>query len=251
MKYLKIFEDFDQYDVRKYDNDTNGDNYRNMRSIAIEFDLVDVETIMASLNSKNINTTYYDSKLLNDDYGYIQVSKGSIAIDEHANGIEIYYFGDYSFGVADYNFFAGRGENVEVIDGIYDLIDEVTLRYQDTIKRNKINEGFDKYDFTTYTELSSFGYVYTQIESSRIPFDVDEMYQIRNDLDTDVKLSRTLLNSWVIVNVNSATSHYYYVYNLGDYCYSITTFDRSDSVVLIEIVDTLDAVLMNLKNKIS
>jgi len=252
MKYIKIFEDFDQYDVKKYSNDDNGNNYRDMRSIAIVFEAADVEIVINELTVRSINVTYYDSSETNDSYDYIVISKGSLAIEEHGNGIELYYFGDYSFGVAEYNLYAGRGVDVEVFDNVYDAIDEIIHRYESAANRLRVSEGLDKYDFGKYENGSDIDTICNQIMGNRIMFDVNEFSLIENEIDTDVRLVEHVANhSFISLHYNSGAAKYYNVFYLDDYCYSILTMDRYDLVVCAELIDNIDDVIENLKIKIN
>ena len=111
-------------------------------------------------------------------------------------------------------------------------------------------ENFDKYDFKTYRQGDDLDDLYDHIVNDNIPFEDDDLEQMKMELEYEMRRSTLRFSHPVIVNFNGTNAIYFYVYNLGDYCYSVITYDRTDSIIEIEIVDDIYNVINAIKNKL-
>lgn len=121
MKYLKIFEDFDQYDFVIQAGDDLQNEFDEISSHCIQFDENDFYQILNTIDSVDgveLGTNFEsNSKILT-----FNINKVDIYI--------IHYFGDYCFSLSQQDWSHGYITSITTIDGLDALI---------TCIKNKLN----------------------------------------------------------------------------------------------------------------
>ncbi len=246
MKHLKLFENFDRYEFGSRDAMT----YNQMRKVVEEFPLELNNQVGALLTAADIR--FYVSDI-NEDGEYFDI----FSIDLNDVMVEIYYLGDYCYGVYAYDNTGNEdGILLEVIDDIEELIPTVKRMISDLGNESILEDikNVNKYEFGVYKLAHGIQYaslMLSKLGGSRItPEETSEISTLFKENDIVVEVKPGIMKGLEVVyrykifnqvtKQNVTTRKHYAIYNLGDYCYGLIAERENKYYILDQFESVLD-----------
>lgn len=239
MKYLKLYENFNKYDFKRY---TGADMFRVYNELEkqdlsdSDFDRIKnvIPFVKRPENQKVYRYLFAEFYTENDQMGKYFY--------------KIFSLTDYCYMMMCVDLEVIEPVWIETFDDIEPLLSELMI-----YKSNIITENIDRYSFGKYShETDDLTIILSQFNPEDIS--IDDYIKIRSIIP-EMGASRVL-----VYDPNKHTKHMYVkfersgydeMYNeihyLGDYCYGLVTRDHEYELETIEIFDDIDSLLNGLE----
>jgi len=243
-KYIKLFENFDQYNFGVPIYTDLEEQYLEMLKLAIDLSDDEITYIKAAIN-------YDDVDVVENYYKNV----GSMFIDVLVDEGEYYYvysLGDYCYCLAVMDDSSDDVMAIIPFDGLDSIISHIIeiIEHEDGEDPDEdINESFDKYDFTKISG-ADLETEWDLMMGQRNNFEQEDIDLIKSELTGLCHIYRVPNNSGEVDHIS--ISNGFMICYLGDYCYNLTTMVGSARTVIeLENFDGLDALISSLKNKLN
>jgi hypothetical protein len=237
MKYIKLFEHFDKYDFKKYDDEQD-----NLEDIWIS-----VSEDMYPLSKDD-----FDYIIKNTQLGFKYITDRHPDKDKaYYNGLfskyTIIYLGDYCYGLLTEKF--PTIISIEIFDNIDPLIDVlnvISTQEDDIMKTLKHWESFDRHDFRIYNSddfsIVELDDLYDSVYGNSVS--VEDFDYIQKNIGFEVWRSMYMDDLYSCNMSPEWDAYNYQIFYLGDYCYAlVTVLSRMLQVKSIEIFDQIEPLV--------